>query len=386
MMSGTTTALRLLIAYAFALIAVQRSPIVSTIDVEVMTPPALVMIAGQRYLVYELHLTNFRASDVTLTSVEILDADRGARLVILPDARRIAAAQHAVVYVWSPLNANVATPARLRHRLTLQIAAVAASKPEPQPQTPQPQTLTETVEIAPIAVRTDPPLVLDPPLRGGPWVALYDPHLPGGHRTTIYALAGRAHIAARFAIDWVLLANDGTHAHGDATQIANWYGYGADILAVADAIVVEAKDDIPESPTLPPPGTPHARVPLENVSGNFITLDLGQSRFAFYEHLKPHSLRVKPGDHVTRGQILAALGNSGGSSDGPHLHFHIADTQEDLAAEGVPYAFRTFDIIGAYKDIAAFTQNHPWSPAPPTTAGVHRNELPPPNVIVNFPK
>jgi hypothetical protein len=155
---------------------------------------------------------------------------------------------------------------------------------------------------------------LDPPLRGGPWVALYDPRLIGGHRTAIYALGGHARIAARFAIDFVRLSPEGARARGDASQIANWYGFGEDVLAVADAVVADAKQDLEEWPTL----DSRTRVPLENVSGNFICLDLGDGRFAFYEHLKMGSLHVKPGDRVTRGQVFASLGNTGSSSAGPH--------------------------------------------------------------------
>src|SRR6185436_3250324 len=96
-------------------------------------------------------------------------------------------------------------------------------------------------------VRQNRPIVLDPPLRGGPWVALYDPMMIGGHRTTIYTVNGRARIPARFAIDWVRLEDDGTCARGDKSQIANWHGYGAEALAVADGVVVEANDDIAEA-------------------------------------------------------------------------------------------------------------------------------------------
>lgn len=52
-------------------------------------------------------------------------------------------------------------------------------------------------------------------------------------------------------------------------------------------------------------------------------LDLGDNRHAFYGHLLPGSLRVKPGDRVRRGQVIGRLGNSGNST-GPHLHFHNA--------------------------------------------------------------
>jgi hypothetical protein len=46
----------------------------------------------------------------------------------------------------------------------------------------------------------------------------------------VYTLDGRARIPARFAIDWVKLAEDATHARGDAKSIANWHGDGAEVL------------------------------------------------------------------------------------------------------------------------------------------------------------
>ena len=89
------------------ILLVQRAPIVSSIDVQIFAPPAIVTIAGpiggQRHLVYELHLTNFRSSAVTLTSIDVLDADRNARLATLRDEtlvmdrRTLEAKSHAVV-------------------------------------------------------------------------------------------------------------------------------------------------------------------------------------------------------------------------------------------------------------------------------------------------
>ena len=349
------------------ILILQRAPLVSTIDVQVPASPSIVTIAGQRHLVYELHLTNVRSSEVILTSIDIVDADRDARLTTMREGtlvmnrRTLDAGMSAVVYVWLPLDSSTAIPARVGHRIELASPSV-------------------TVDTEPIAVRQQPPIELDPPLRGGPWVALYDPLLIGGHRTALYALGGRARIAARFAIDFVRLSPEGARARGDATQIANWYGYGADVLAVADAVVADAKDDITGSPTLE-----HERVALENVSGNFICLDLGDGRFAFYEHLNANSLRVKPGDRVTRGQVIAALGNTGSSSSGPHLHFHVADRREELAAEGLPYVFTQFTVIGAFPTIGDFTKDQPWNPAPLAVAGLRRRELPAANVVVNFP-
>jgi murein DD-endopeptidase MepM/ murein hydrolase activator NlpD len=58
---------------------------------------------------------------------------------------------------------------------------------------------------------------------------------------------------------------------------------------------------------------------------------------------------VKVGDRVKLGQVLGLVGNSG-NSDLPHLHFHIAQAAASpLAAEGVPYVFKSFVMQGIVK-------------------------------------
>jgi biotin carboxyl carrier protein len=365
-----------------------RRPIIPSVDVQVPSAPIPVNIAGKRHLAYELHITNFRSSEITLTRIEVSDVVRGTRLGdfegaeldrllgrpgVPPDTaerRVLGPGMRAVVYLWLTLGAPVATPSRLRHKIELDV--IRASRRE--------HTLVEAGESD---VRRDRPLVFDPPLRGGPWVALYDPMMAGGHRRTIYAINGRARIPARFAIDWIRLENNGTSGRGDKSQISNWHGYGAEVLAVADGAVAEANDDIAEDPSLS--SASRTPIPLENVSGNFVCLDLGGGRYAFYEHLKHGSVRVKVGDRVKSGQVIGLLGNSGGSSSGPHLHFHVGDAQSELAGEGVPYVFRSFEVVGAYETIGAFASGERWKPLPPAAGGVRKGELPAANTVVLFP-
>src|SRR5262245_45320676 len=102
-----------------------RRPIVSTIDVQTLTPPALVTIAGQRHIGYELHVTNARSSEVTVSTLDIEDADRRTRLGAALDAnerRTLPPGQRTVLYVWLPVDAGTPTPARVRHRIKLEIA------------------------------------------------------------------------------------------------------------------------------------------------------------------------------------------------------------------------------------------------------------------------
>ncbi len=53
-------------------------------------------------------------------------------------------------------------------------------------------------------------------------------------------------------------------------------------------------------------------------------------------HLQPGSLRVKAGDRVRRGQVLARIGASGDARE-PRLHFEVTTSSKLLAGEGVPY-------------------------------------------------
>ena len=80
----------------------------------------------------------------------------------------------------------------------------------------------------------------------------------------------------------------------------------------------------------------HPAVPitLETVAGNTITLDLG-GQFAYYMHLQPGSLRVKAGDRVQRGQVLARVGASGDARE-PHLHFEVTTSSKILAGGVCP--------------------------------------------------
>jgi len=61
--------------------------------------------------------------------------------------------------------------------------------------------------------------------------------------------------------------------------------------------------------------------PLQKVDfGTVIYVDHGYGYETVYAHLD--KVHVKPGDKVTRGQLIADMGNTGGSR-GPHLHYEV---------------------------------------------------------------
>jgi murein DD-endopeptidase len=283
-------------------------------DMAVPAPPSPVAIDGREWLIYELHLTNFSREPLRVENVEVLPDRFDARA----EVQTVRPGERAIVYLEVPMDAQ--RPARLlRHRV--RYAAVNS---------------TEVAEVigGEVEVREKARLALGAPLRGGPWAAVYAWEWPRGHRRVFYTLEGRARLPGRFAIDFVRKDEQGRSSRGDSDVVKNSLGYGAEVLAVANARVAAVRDGISESDLVSK--NPHHS--LEEKAGNFIALDLGDGRFAVYEHLKPGSIRVARGDRVRRGQRIASLGFTGDSTE-PHLHFHVADSPSPLLGEGLPFEF-----------------------------------------------
>lgn len=351
-----------------------------SIDLQVPAPPRPVRTAAGTLLVYELHITNFAAVAVDLTSIAVLDAAVGghdirefhatelADLIGHPGApseagkASIAPGARVVVYVGLTLD-GPAIPLVLGHRVEFDLVQPSGRE-------------HLMVQGVPLPVNLQQPIAIGPPLRGGPWVAIYDPSANRGHRRVIYAVDGRARIPGRFAVDWMKVNGQGQYAHDDDSQVANWYGYGAEVLAVANARVADSRDGLPESATVALVSNP-----LENASGNYVSLELGHGFYAFYEHLMPGSVFVKAGDHVKRGQVIARLGYTGDST-GPHLHFHISDANSPLGAEGQPFVIDHFNMLGNYESLNMLGQR--WTPASPGEMGRRSMEFPTAAAVVDL--
>jgi murein DD-endopeptidase len=307
-----------------------RSAMRESFDLNVPAPPSPVTIDGREWLIYELHLTNFSREPLRLLSLDVLTETRALQSFAGDDlARRVAPAvfsredaqpvrpgERVVVYLEVPTSAS-SQDRVLRHRLRY--------APDGSPQAAE-------VVGAQVGVLAKPRLALGPPLRGGPWAAIYAWEWPRGHRRVFYAIDGRARLPGRFAIDWV--RREGTSEPADTDLVKAYPGYGADVLAVANARVAAVRDGIVESERR----SANPRHSLDEAAGNYVSLDLGDGRFAIYEHLARGSIRVATGEQVRRGQVIASLGFSGDSSE-PHLHFHVADSPSPLSGEGLPYEF-----------------------------------------------
>lgn len=141
---------------------------------------------------------------------------------------------------------------------------------------------------------------------------------------------------------------------------------------MADGIVTQTKDGIPQNI---PNQAPIVPITLETVGGNHVIMEIAPDVFAFYAHMQPGSVRVKVGDKVRRGQVLGLLGNTGNSTE-PHLHFHLSNASSELASEGLPYAFVSYELEG---------KGDTWKPSDSHNAPVKQEmEIPTEDEIIRF--
>jgi hypothetical protein len=356
-------------------------PVRQSFHLEVPSPPIPVAVSGTRRLVYELHLLNFAQEPLSLERVAVLNGDDGSVLADLgaealalglggpwaapsqPASPVLASGVLGILYL--EIESDGELPRTLEHRVIYRGAAESPAD-------------TATVRGARTPVLPARPVLLTPPVRGGPWVAVYHPSWQRGHRRVFYAIGGRARIPGRFAVDWFRVDSLGRRAAPPEDEVANWYGHGADVLAVAEGVVVGVRTDVPESATL----SGYTHPALADATGNYLALDLGGGRYAFYEHLQPGSIRVEAGDRVEAGQVIASVGFTG-SASGPHLHFHVADANSPLGAEGLPFVLDRFNVVGSYGASDLFT-GMGW-PSPSGVGGGWRTEeLPAPNAVVEL--
>lgn len=348
-----------------------RSADIQAFDADIRLSPATVRIGDELHLVYEMHLSNFAAVPLTLDRIVVRDAASGAELLALSGAALDAALGH----VPSGGGATIAPGARALAYLDIALrdgfrpARIAHSLDIRE------DNGRRVIEAGTVTIDPRPLPVLGPPLRGGPWVAVYAPELERGHRRVPYAVAGRATIPGRFAIDWMMVDAKGKLDRSDGRALADSLSYGAEVLAVADAVVAATRDDVTE----PRWRADLPKVAIGDAAGNYIALDLGDGRYAFYEHLQP-GLRVKPGDRVKRGQVIALLGLTG-QGTAPHLHFHVASAPSPLAAEGLPFLIEGATRIGDYSSIENL--GTAWQPLPAAAPGPM---FPPANSVVRFPE
>ena len=254
----TFTAVGFAVALVFGIVPLQQarsanapSPFPPTqLEMRVPFEPTTYSRAGRNHLTYELYLTNFSSSPVTLRRIDVLDADDLAAAPIATyeagqldtlvqpighqtpaggnsDPHQLAGGATVVVFLWIALDHGTRVPNQLRHRIL---------------------TGDSVVEGAVIGTHHTELKLLGPPVTGTNWLADDGPSndQDNHHRRGILVFEGRAQISRRYAIDWQQSQNGKTFS-GDASDKRSYYAYGKPLLAVADGTVVTVRDGLPDN-------------------------------------------------------------------------------------------------------------------------------------------
>jgi len=196
------------------------------------------------------------------------------------------------------------------------------------------------------------------PLRGV-WYARSIPNITSHHRWNAQT---------EFALDFWKLDTLGSPARGAGDAPTDYYAYGQPVLAAADGQVVAVEngakqdyetrrqrsgesDDAYRQRIMQFNMRLMATDPHRGIIGNYVVIQHANGEYSAYGHLKTGSVTVTPGTHVTGGQQIAEVGDTG---DSPlvHLHFQICDGPDPLAARSIPFRFT--DVSSDNPDLGMF--------------------------------
>jgi len=123
----------------------------------------------------------------------------------------------------------------------------------------------------------------------------------------------------------------------------DYYAWRQPVVAPGAGTVVVAEDGTADNlPNRPVPG---------NLYGNFVVIDHGTGEYSLVGHLENGSVKVRVGEWVSAGQLLARTGNSGMSTE-PHVHYHLMDNADWRKAQGLPAQLQGFSRNGQMVDKA----------------------------------
>ncbi len=312
---------------------------------------------GLLHLAYSLQFTNSWSRLAKLKSIQVVDPAKnndgtGTNLVLTlrnkdvtgqfrllsrtttMDADNFATelppGQSAIMYFDVTYAGDTPAPSAIAHRVVVDAVQSDGTSQE------------FTLMSAPLRIACTKAMVLRPPLRGSGWVDGNGCCKEiGPHRFVMNSVNGSLRPTEAYAIDWVKMDAEGKMFHGDPKDVKNWYCYGAEVLAVGDGTVVEVVRDLPNVQ----PGVLPTGLSIGEIAGNRVIVDMGDGRYAEYDHLLPKSPTVHVGDHVRQGEKLGLLGNTG-NSDAPHLHFQLMDRPSSLDGSALPFVFDSMTLEG----------------------------------------
>jgi murein DD-endopeptidase MepM/ murein hydrolase activator NlpD len=190
--------------------------------------------------------------------------------------------------------------------------------------TPEKNPVSNPIPAQPVA-----PLVTDkqqteifPPFKGS-WAVIFGGEVRSG-------AAQNNLLLQQYAYEFSAKDTAGLRYRKDGKTNEDYIGQGKDVLAPAQGTVVEVIDGIRDNS----PGLRNPYAPI----GNAVIIQHTNREYSVLSFLKQGSTRVKVGDKVTRGQIIAQCGNSGNATE-PVIHYHLQDSPFLQTAKGVKFYF-----------------------------------------------
>ncbi len=140
------------------------------------------------------------------------------------------------------------------------------------------------------------------------------------------------------ALDFVIVDSEmKTYTHY-ALKPENFYCFNKPVLAPGSGYVMEIVDAVEDNEI--------GKINQQQNWGNTIIIKHAEGLYSKLSHLRKNSFKVRVGDFVMQGDVVAACGNSGRSPE-PHLHFQMQSTPY-IGSKTLAYPFATF-LAGRHK-------------------------------------
>lgn len=216
-----------------------------------------------------------------------------------------------------------------------------------------------TVDVSPELYQTKTNLIL--PVKGR--ILVWDGHDINSHHRrfdytdSLFIKRGTTMNFQRYGYDFVVVDELGTMYKGKPKINLEWYddvpdansdylGFGVPIYATGDGIINDVREGVEDNRHIN-----EAEI-LKNekaYGGNYIIIDHQNGEFSWFGHLKQGSITVKKGQKVKQGEIIGAMGASGGSLF-PHLHYELRNGDGAKHVEGLPSYFTNYmQVLGSKK-------------------------------------
>ena len=136
----------------------------------------------------------------------------------------------------------------------------------------------------------------------------------------------------RHAWDFVIKDNQDKQYNNSGDEVTDYFCYGKTIIAPAAGYVVNIDDGIPDNKI--------GNINTAQNWGNSIVIKHTEQLYSQISHIKTGSFKVKKGDYIKKGQLIALVGNSG-HSPYPHVHFQLQATPY-VGSETIDYPLNNF--------------------------------------------